>query len=190
MSDGPHRTLQMRHAWKELAKRADKSAYDSQDVIDAMCPALEQDWALEIPKDLIRKLRSLCADQEPSMFADHTDADIEKLKRHVAGRGSLGAVVVDCIVQALADGKTGDEAVREGLHQALHDRFIRNARAMEEHYRREAGTRRAKDLRSQLENGIGRAPIGALAGRLVSEPAAATAAPPKYQGLDDGVGLP
>lgn len=36
MSDGPHRSLPLRHAWKELAKRADKKAFDCQDVIDAI----------------------------------------------------------------------------------------------------------------------------------------------------------
>ena len=44
MSDGPHRTLPMRHAWKQLAKRADKSANDSRDVADAICPTLVANW--------------------------------------------------------------------------------------------------------------------------------------------------
>lgn len=190
MSDGPHRTLPMRHPWKQLAKRADKSAYDSQDVIDAICPALEQDWAYEIPKEFMKQLRSFCADQQPSMFGDYKDGDLEKLKRLTAGRGSLGGAVADFAAQALADGKSGDDAVHDAVHQALNDRVIRNARSMEEHYCRESSTRRAADVRSRLENGINRAPIGALAGRLVSGIAASTAAPPKHQGLDDGVGLP
>jgi glycerol-3-phosphate O-acyltransferase len=40
MSDGPYRTLNMRQQWKQLLKRAYQHAFDSQDVIEAVCPAL------------------------------------------------------------------------------------------------------------------------------------------------------
>jgi len=182
----------MRHAWKQLAKRADKSAYDSQDVADAVCPALEGDWALEITQEFMKGLRTFCADQQGSLFASQKEADLEALKRHAAGYGSLGNVAADFAAQALAEGKSGGEAMREAVQHALHDRGLRNLRQMEEHYCRESSDRRAANVRSRIENGIAlaQAPIGALAVRLVSHPAVAAAAPPKHQGLDDGVGLP
>jgi len=188
MSDGPHRTLPLRHAWKQLAKRADKHAYDSEDVIDAICPALERDCALELTKDFMNKLRAVCGSGQ--LFGEYTDADIEALKRLVAGRGSLGGVVADFAAEALAAGGTGDDAVRYALDQALHDRMMRNARSMEEHYLRESSARRATDVRSRLENAIPKAPINALADKLATAPASSTAAPPKHQGVDDGVAMP
>jgi hypothetical protein len=51
MSDGPYRTLNLRQQWKQLLQRAYQRAFVSQDVIDAICPALERDCAWEITKD-------------------------------------------------------------------------------------------------------------------------------------------
>ena len=179
----------MRHAWKQLAKRADKNAYDSQDVADAVCPALEADWAVEIPQEFMNQLRDFCADTQGSLFGGQKDADLEALKRLAAGCGSLGGVLADFAAQAVAGGKLGDEALQEAALNALHDRALRDARQVEEHYCRESTTRRAANVRSRIETGIASAPIGALAGRLASRPGAATAAPPKHQSLDDGVRL-
>jgi len=50
MSDGPYRTLNLRQQWKRLLQRAYQWAFDSQDVIDAICPALERDCVWEITK--------------------------------------------------------------------------------------------------------------------------------------------
>ncbi|MFO1100774.1 MAG: hypothetical protein U1E81_21595 [Xanthobacteraceae bacterium] len=188
MSDGPHRTLPLRHAWKRLAKRADKRAYDSRDVIDAICPALERDCAVELTNDFMKKLRTVCGSGQ--LFGEYTDGDIEALKRLAAGRGSLGGVVADFTAEALATGKTGDQAVRYALDRALHDRMVRNARSIEEHYLRESSARRAADVRSRLENAIPKAGIGMLAAKLATAPASSKAAPPKHQGVDDGVTMP
>jgi hypothetical protein len=188
MSDGPHRSLPLRHPWKQLAKRADKHAYDSQDVVDAICPALEQDCALELTKDFMNKLRTVCGIGQ--LFGEHSDADIEALKRLAAGRGSLGSVVADFAAEAIAAGRRGDQAIRYALDQALQDRMVRNARSMEEHYLRESSVRRATGVRSRLENAILKAPISALANKLAAAPASSTATPPKHQGVDDGVMMP
>ncbi len=40
MSDGPHRSLNMRRGWKRFAKRADKEAYAPEEVCDAIPAAL------------------------------------------------------------------------------------------------------------------------------------------------------
>jgi hypothetical protein len=188
MSDGPHRSLPLRHAWKELAKRADKKAFDSQDVIDAIGPALERDCAFELSKEFMERLRTLCLNPTP-LFDSLANAEIEALKRLSAGRGSLGSVVADFTAQLLAEGKSGGDAVCEAMKLALHDRALRNARQIEEHYCRESSNRRAADVRSRIESAITRAGLDALAQRLAQQPAASTAAPPKHQSIDDGVTL-
>jgi hypothetical protein len=101
MSDGPYRTLSLRQQWKQLLKRAYQRAFDSQDVIDSICPALERDFAWEITKDFMPALRDYCADKDADLFDDR-NARLEKLKHLVAGRGTLGAVITDCAQERFA----------------------------------------------------------------------------------------
>lgn len=186
MSDGPYRTLSLRQQWKELLKRAYRRAFDSQDVIDAICPALERDCAWELPKEFMPALRAFCAQTMPSLFGDQ---ELDRLKRLAAGRGTLGSVLADCAAQALANGLTGEAAVQQALQQGLTDRLVRNARQMEEHILRESGDRKAAEVRSRFARAMSSAPVGALAQKLTGQAASAHAAPPKHSALDDGVGL-
>src|ERR1700674_1824982 len=100
MSDGPHRSLPMRHGWKKLDERADKPAFEPQHVADAVGPALEQDFRVEVPNALVRGLRDFCADAQPSLFEDQRAAEVDALRRSAAGLGSLAGVLVDYAVQA------------------------------------------------------------------------------------------
>jgi hypothetical protein len=186
MSDGPHRTLNLRQQWKQLLQRAHQRAFDSQDIIEAICPALERDCAWELPNGYVPALRAFCMHDEPSLFGE---GELDRLKRLAAGRGTLGGVVADCVAQALADGLVGEAALEKGLQQGLTDRLIRNALQMEEHMLRETGARRASEVRGHLANAMQQAPVSALATKLATQAASANAAPPKHGGLDDGVGL-
>lgn len=185
MSDGPYRTLKMRPHWKRVAQRAYQTAFDNQDVIESICPALERDWWWEVPNDFMKELRSVCARNAPALLGD----ELDRLKRVASGRGTLCVVLAQCIVDTLAQGKNGDEAVREAVKQTLHDRLVRNARQMEEHFLREGAQRRAAEVRFRIATAITRVIIDVLADKLVNQPASGKAVPPKHQGLDDGVGL-
>lgn len=191
MSDGPHRTLPLRHAWKQLAKRADYWTYENQDMVDAIGPALERDCVWELPKEFMGELRSACANEEPSLFG-RSLPDLDELRRAGAGRGTLGNTIADFAAQALLDGRSGTDAVRQALREALLDRLMRNARQMEEHFHREASPRRGSNIRARLERAMGAAAatVDALVTRLMHRPASGNATPPKRSGLDDGVALP
>jgi len=186
MSDGPYRTLNLRQQWKQLLKRAYQGAFDDQDVIDAICPALEQDCAWELPKDFVPALQAFCMQAEPSLFGD---SELDRLKRSCAGRGTLGIIMAECAAQALSNGITGKAALEHALQQALADRLVRNARQMEEHILRETGDRKAAEVRYRLSLAITSAPVSALATKLITDAALQRAAPPKHSGLDDGVEL-
>ena len=188
MSDGPYRTLNLRHQWKRLLKRAYQRAFDSQDVRDAICPALERDCAWEITKDFMPALRDYCADKDANLFDDRS-ARLEQLRHLAAGRGTLGAVIADCAQEALLQGKAGQEAIDQALHQALTDRLARNSLQMEEHVLRESGARKAGDIRGRLASAMAQAPIATLVQKLKTAVASSTAAPPKHADLDDGVGI-
>lgn len=189
MSDGPHRTLPMRNGWKRLAERADKRAFSEQDVVDAVEPALVSDWAIEVPDNYFEGVRDFCAGRPGLPLGTDRDADVEALKRAAAGRGSLAGVLADFAAQVLAEGKSGEEALREAVQNALHDRALRDARQVEEHYLRESSARRAANVRARIERGITAAGLGELAGKLATQGASLRATPPKHEGLDDGVDM-
>lgn len=186
MSDGPYRTLNLRPQWKRLLKRAFQQSFDSQDVIDAICPALERDFAREVTKDFITALHVYCMDKDADLLNDG-NVRLEKLKHLAAGRGTLGAVIADCAHEAMLQGKTGQEAIDQALHNALTDRLARNCLQMEEHVLRDTGTRKARDVRSRLASAMTQAPIESLVQKLRAGAASSSATPPKRVGLDDGV---
>jgi hypothetical protein len=133
-------------------------------------------------------LRDYCMDRDADLFDDR-NARLEKLKHLAAGRGTLGAVIADCAREALLQGKTGQEAIDQVLHQALTDRLARNSLQMEEHVLRDSGARKASDVRGRLASAMTQAPIGSLVQKLGTGAASSNAAPPKHAGLDDGVGI-
>src|SRR5665213_3350572 len=48
MSDGPHRSLPMHRAWREVSKRADQATYTASDVCEAMPDAIIGSWKNEV----------------------------------------------------------------------------------------------------------------------------------------------
>jgi hypothetical protein len=190
MSDGPYRTLSMRHACKRWAKRAQQSAFDPEHVAEAVCPALEAHWAAEVPDSVARLLRDICDNRQPSLLEDDQRNALDAARRETAGSGTLGAVLVDCVEQALAEGKSGEEALIAGAEAAFIERAVRDARTIEEHYQREAGPRSAARVHARLLEAIGRAPVDALSAQVVQRGAVANRAPVKRDGLDEGVSLP
>jgi len=75
MSDGPHRTLPMRRGWKRLAKRADKSAFNAEDVKDAVEDFAEE--AKERVDDVIER---------GSEWADEIKDRVEPLGKAIRNR--------------------------------------------------------------------------------------------------------
>src|SRR5689334_6139257 len=113
MSDGPYRSLPMRPACKRLAKRAQQRAFDPLHVMEAVCPALEAHWAAEVRPDLVRHLRDICENRQPSLLDDDNRAAFDAARRLASGRGTLGVVLVDCVEQSLAGGKSGEAALKD-----------------------------------------------------------------------------
>jgi|SRR5580700_3992473 hypothetical protein len=188
MSDGPYRSLPMRRACKRLAMRAQKSAFDPQEVGEAVGPALTAHWADEVRSDLVAELRKLCSDRQGSFFEDKAAA-FDRLRRVNAGAGTLGGAFIDCCEQAFAEGLHGNDALRHAGDAALMDRALRDARTIEEHYFREGSAKQATRVHARILDGIARASIDALAKRLIAH-GTASRTPPKRGGLDEGVALP
>jgi hypothetical protein len=189
MSDGPHRSLPMRAGWRRAAERADRPAYSAEEVIDAICRAVEEDWRAEIPDSCVGRLGKVLGDRQLSLLDDSRAAQFAAIRRSLEGSGSLGGVLVDCVEECVANGKFGEAALRESVENALSDRVLRSARQMEEHYHR-TSTRRGLNIRDRLTEAITRVSYDALTNRVLRVGDRPAERPKKQQGLDDGVPLP
>jgi hypothetical protein len=189
MSDRPHRSLPMRRGWKKVAECADNTAYQAQEIANALGRAIEDDWHVEVPDPLLRKLSIFCGDRQPSFLEDYRASEIAALRRDFAGFGSLGGVLIDCVQQALAGGKGGEDALRDGVLNASAERALRNIRQVEEHYHRWSHSR-SENIRARLEEATGQAPLDGIVTRAMKPQPASAVRPRKQAGLDDGVPLP
>ena len=189
MSDGPHRTLPMSPAWKNLAKLADLAGFSADDVRGAVCPALGADWHAGVPDGLVRQLRAvLDGGTTGTLFPEQRVQDLATLRGKAAS--PMAGLLIDCAGQALVGGLDGDAALRTATEKALHERALAGARQVEEHYHRRVDADRTDNVRCRLEAAIGAAPIARLAGELLGEqPRAVSRSPAKHDGLDEGVPL-
>lgn len=189
MSDGPHKSLPMRAAWKKFAERADKTAFEPQQVAEAVIPALDDDWREEVAP-VLGALRKMLGDsRQGSLFVDRVVSELEALKRLHPG-SSFWEAVVDGVGQAVTKGRAADEALLDGVLDALRDRGVRGVRQAEEHYLRRTDQRRSLNLRARMLDGISAAPLEAMARRLLGvDPDLSPKRPRKRKGLDDGVRL-
>jgi hypothetical protein len=187
MSDGPHRSLPMRRAWRYVAERSDKRAFTAQEISEALTPALEQDCHTEMTPTFLAGIRR--AIEEPSLFGGDVSARLEPL-RPEAGSG-IGRALLDNV--ALLSTADADEVavLQEALKRALEDRAYRGARQVEEHYLRKSNAPRSQNVRGRMEQGIACSDLSALADRFLSvKPKQIPRGPAKRAGLDDGVILP
>jgi hypothetical protein len=188
MSDGPHRSLPMRRAWKRVAESADNEAFGADEIREAILPALEEDCRGEIGPEFFSSLQRVWADQEASLFKNDVAPSLEAL-RNAAGAG-LARVVLNYALQQAARGNSAKDIPEQALKEALLDRAARGARQVEEHYCRESTTPRANRVRERIEEAIANADIGGVARRVLdSETKKLATQAPKREGLDDGVKL-
>jgi hypothetical protein len=186
MSDGPHRSLPMRRAWRHVAERGDKGAFTIQEISEALVPAIEQDCHADMTPGFLAGVRQIL--EEPSLFGNDLAARLEPL-RSEAGCG-IGRVLLDNVALLSAADANAFEIAQEALKAALEDRASRGARQVEEHYFRESSNPRAQNVRERLEGAISGTDFRAMAERVLSvNPRPTPAIPVKRTGLDDGVNL-
>lgn len=187
MSDGPHKSLPMRPAWRRVAERGDKLAFAPEEVSNAIILALEQDCRTDLGRGFVDALRRLFLKQEASLFKDDLAPEFEAL-RGIAGAG-IGPLVLDHAIQCSERGEKGLDGAAKAMAAALIERAARGARQVEEHYCRESTERRAVRVRTRMEEGIGnsRPAIEGLARRMLTVDSGPSLRVPKKQGLDDGV---
>src|SRR5258706_10470727 len=148
MSDGPHRSLPMRKGWKRVAESADNQAFGTDEIRDAILPALEEDCRGEISPEFFSSLRRVCADQEASLFKNDVAPSLEALRN--AASAGLARAVLNYALQQPALGNGPKDIPERALKCALIDRAAKGARQVEEHFCRESTTPRANKVREGL----------------------------------------
>jgi len=183
MSDGPHRSLPMRRHWKVLAERAAKAAF-SKDEIQAPLPlALRNDFLAEAPIEAIREI--LGGGQQSDMFSDDRVERLEAARSECCG-STAGNVLIDCAIEAVYNGQSGEVAIVSALANALGEYCLGEFRAVEEHYQREANARSARFVRERLDGAREQTDFRALARDILSPSRGSNMRIVKQTGLHEG----
>lgn len=170
----------MRRHWKALAERAAKAAYAPDDVCESLPYALKKD-ILEAP---VREVRQIM--NADTLFPTIRVEQLNALRQDF--QSATAARLIDCAVEAAADGLKGDVAAAAAVKNAL-DGTMRDAlRGIEEHYLRE-GSRRAGYVRARLDAARARIDCAALARDLHAAEATSVERPAtlrRRSGIDEG----
>ena len=189
MSDGPHRSLKMRPAWKKVAEFADNRSFTREEVGNAVTSAFSDDWRADVAPNVAKCICEILGDRKDSLFDDQKVMQLEALRPLTVGH-ELSQIFLDCAIQQAISGEPSADAPVDAAADALDIWGARSGRHIEEHYYRESTERRAHKVRDRIEQGIGGTSRTTLARQfLMLEPKAAPRTLPKQTGLDDGVRL-
>jgi hypothetical protein len=189
MSDGPHRSLQMRRAWKELAKRGDQRTYDSDQVAEAATHALASDFKNEVSATLVSALKNVFTRRDNSLgLPEIALQQLDEAKALAAG-SVFGMNAVAWSIQLVHENRVDKDALYEAVGLAAKERGFANTRSVEEHYLRQSNQRRADGVSARLQSAISALSEGKLGSMLVDPPPTAARGPRKRTDLNDGVPL-
>jgi hypothetical protein len=180
MSDGPHRSLPLRRHWQDFAERCAKAAFSSTEVCEALPHALKKD-ILETP---IKEVREIMGGD--TLFPVRIE-QLEALRQ--SHRGAAATHLIDCAIEAAADGLQGQSGTEAAVQNAL-EGITRDAlRGTEEHYEREASSQSAGFVRTRMDAARQQHDCGALARELLSTekpPSRRSVSLPRRSGVDEG----
>lgn len=188
MTDGPHRTLPMRSAWKGFAYRADNQSYSAEEVAELVCPALASDWQSEVRPSLLHSATLILEESAQQGLFGNEVHEINCLRSSCDS--PLAAAFCDAVKNVLIDGLRGPDAVEQAIRTSLVDRALCQIRAVEEHYMRRSDRVRASSVRLRLEEAVNCTSFDALVKAISSGLSIIRRFEPKVRDdLDDGVQL-
>lgn len=189
MSDGPHRSLNMRRGWKQLAERADNVAFSTEEIRNALSSALADDWREEVSRDICQQLQTILNKDQGFLFSGEKIEWLEALRGKGAGY-PLCSVLIDCAMYAVFKEYSSDDTLAKVASSALSERAASGARQVEEHYYRKSTQSRAVHVRERIEDSIVQSDIAQLAKRLTGlDKTERRHRPVRKTDIDDGVPL-
>lgn len=188
MSDGPHRSLSLGRRWKKLAECLDNGSFTVEEVCERRDAAIMGEFQREVADSLASSLRrALCGSEQGSLFGSPSD-DIEALRPITSG--AVGSLLIDCVVDAIESGLTGEAALLNGYQNAACEVYDRHARGMSEHYQRNTTSQRASHFQARIDATRDSDGISGIARHLAVGSRGAMSRPAsKRSGLDEGVRL-
>lgn len=182
MSDGPHRSPNMRRHWKKPTEYAGNFAHTLDDVCAAMKSAVAKD-ILEAPISKVREIMN--ADM---LFQTIRTAELEALRGDYPGSAATSCLIDSAIV-AVAAGDIGDKGTEIALQSAIEENARANMRAVDEICQREASAKTSRTIRERLEGARTLLDAGAMAREILAPPrppSRRSLSIPKQTGIDVG----
>lgn len=186
MSDGPHRSLPLRRAWKKVCEIADGRAHALDEVVECIPAALAADASSEIGENLLKSLRRILNPEQPNLIDDARE-QVAALRPQASSVMEID--LVESVGDALRDGKTGVEAFQAGAEAVLEERGHAAKRSVVEHYLRKAPQARAAHVEQRVAEALQRAGDSLrdlAAGLTTGSVRRAVPKPADRSGLDDG----
>ncbi|WP_064707252.1 hypothetical protein [Rhizobium bangladeshense] len=152
MSDGPHKSLPLRHGYQRVAAWAFKPAFSINQVGEAAEAALLRDLAIEVAPT-IKPLLAIVDGQDLLSLASSMHEQLDRLRVDPAV-DTLAANAIEGAQMALREGYGGLAAMEKGLASALAERLAAGGRAMEEHYLVKAGAGACQQMRRRMNETI------------------------------------
>ncbi|WP_210334772.1 hypothetical protein [Mesorhizobium mediterraneum] len=182
MSDGPHRSLNMRPHWKTAAQWAANTAHTADQVCSALAHALKKD-ILEAPIAAVRDIMN-----SDTLFPGMRIDQLEALRAHHP-RSAATNSLIDCAVEVAAAGAAGEAGTAAAVTAAVEDMARAPLRGIDEHYQREAGARASRTVRTRLDEAMGKLDCNGIAQGLLAParpPSRRLVELPRQTGLDEG----
>lgn len=156
MSDGPHRCVNMRKAWKNAAQAAASDAFSDDEVQERVLRAVRNDWTKEVPAAFMIELRRVFGAEEQGSLLPPTMSAAVELVGLVPGSAFVAALA-ECAEDAAARGLCGEAAIADITTAALEDRAERSLRHIQEIYQRESTLDHARHVMGRVSGPLNRA---------------------------------
>lgn len=190
MSDGPHRTLNMRRPWKLLAERADGAAYSHADVVACVAPAVSSDWNSEVSADYLTEVGQFLGCGKQSHMFEKDEAEIDRLRQKASS--PMEAHLADYAKDTCTSPLRGDEALQDVVDKTMRECAVRRTLQAQEHYQRKSSNLRVAHMKGRLQQAVTASAgiFSAMAKSVVTGTRISVRSPARREGLNDGPPLP
>lgn len=185
MSDGPHRSLPMRPAWRGLAARADNTNHTREEIADALARAVRSDFRNEVSPSYISALRRIFDRDANSLGMPEIALGQLREVASLASGSVFGQKLQEWATIAASEGRLSRDALHEAVGNAALESTHAGIRQASEHYLRESSARRAARVEGRMGEATAQLSSSTLGASLLAP------AGPKRSirraGLDEGV---
>ena len=188
MSDGPHKSLNLKRHWRKLAERADISAYDASEVCESMEVALKSDFQKEVSNTTLKELKEIADDAISSLFSDHKQR-LQALSSKTQPE-PLQNLLIECLKYQLDRKKAGNHnPLTTAIQDAIDIHCSRHNRQIEEHYFRKGKRADGDNIKERLDQAKQALNLQTLTRDILEPSRAPSSKVAKKSDLDEGISI-